>query len=419
MKKFLTIVFGCTTMAFLLFFLQGCLKDKVTRTYTIMTPVYESKTTVLANIKSDLQAEVKSPGKIFIYGNYIFLNEVNEGVHIIDNSNPSNPVVKSFIPIPGNVDIAVKGNTLYADMYTDLLSIDISDPLNAKLLKTVADVFPERAYDVTGMYGGIVPDKSKIIVDWIKKDTTVEGEPNIYSGGIMFDSQKDFALASAAVAAPGIGGSLARFSIVNDYLYAVDHHTLKSILITDPSNPKLISNIPGGFDIETIYPFKDKLFVGSMTGLYIFDLTNPASPAMKGTFSHARACDPVVADDNYAYVTLKEGTSCGPAEDELLVLNVANVSAPTLLKKYSMQNPSGLAKDGSTLFICDGTGGLKVFDATDALNISLKKQIKGIEPRDVIAWKNNALVIAKEGLFQFDYSNPNNIYLRSRITVSK
>jgi hypothetical protein len=419
MKKFLATAFGYSTIAFLLFFLQGCLKDKVTRTYTIMTPVYESKATVLANIKSDAPGEVGSPGKIFIYSNYIFLNEPDKGVHIIDNSNPSNPVVKSFLPIPGNVDIAVKGNTLYADMYTDLLAIDISDPLNAKLLKTVADVFPERTYDATGMYSTIVPDKSKVIVGWIKKDTTVSGEPYVGSGRVLFEARADFAMNKAAVSIPGIGGSLARFSIVNDYLYAVDYHTLKSISITDPSNPTLINNIPGGFDIETIYPFKDKLFVGSMTGLYIFDITNPASPAMKSTFSHARACDPVVADDNYAFVTLKEGTRCGPAENELLVLNVTNVTAPTLLKKYSMQNPSGLAKDGNTLFVCDGTGGLKVFNATDALNITLTKQIKGIEPHDIIAWRNNALVIAKEGLFQFDYSNVDNIYLRSKITVSK
>lgn len=418
MKKFLLFATSCLSICFVLFFLQGCLKDKVTHKYTILTPIYESKDAVLANIKSNSPQTIQSPGKIFIYGNYIFLNEVNKGVHIIDNANPSNPVKKAFINIPGNVDIAVKGNTLYADMYSDLLAIDITDPLNSKLLKTVSAIFPERTYEY-----GFVPDKSKIIVGWTKKDTIATEKPysrrwitTQFSNELAKDN---VALANAAVSVPGIGGSLARFSIVNDYLYAVDHHTLKAISIANANDPKLVKDMFAGFDIETIYPLKDKLFLGSMTGLYIFDITNPESPISKGSFSHARACDPVVADDDNAYVTLKEGTRCGPAENELLVIDVKNVTAPLLLKKYSMKNPSGLAIDGKTLFVCDGTDGLKVYNTTNVYNINLVKQFKTIEPYDVIAWNKNAIVMANEGLYQFDYSDLNNIHLRSVLTIAK
>ena len=412
MKKILLTAFA-GMMMFVTFFLQGCLKDKVTRTYTILTPVYATKDAVLANIKSNTSQTIESPGKIFIYGNYIFLNETDKGVHIIDNSNPSNPVVKAFINIPGNVDIAVKGDILYADMYSDLLSIDITDPLHAKLLKNVANVFPERDYN-----NGFVANSGKVIVDWIRKDTTVEEKP--YNGNwitIEFAAGNGARLASAIGPKAGIGGSLARFSIVNDYLYAVDNHNLKAVSIVDPSDPKLINNIFAGFDIETIFPLKDKLFLGSMTGLYIFDISNAATPVVKGTFNHGRACDPVVADDNYAFVTLKEGTRCGPANNELNVVDIKNINAPVLLKSYALNGPSGLSKDGDILFICDGAAGLKVFNASNVSNISLIKQIGGIDPHDVIAWNNNALVVAKEGLFQFDYSNPADIKLRSKLTI--
>src|SRR5690242_9093510 len=97
------------------FCFSACLKDKMTRTYSILTPVYKQKAEVYANIKSNAPQVVHSPGKLFVYGNYIFLNEVDKGVHIIDNSDPAHPVMKAFINIPGNIDIAVKGNTLYAD----------------------------------------------------------------------------------------------------------------------------------------------------------------------------------------------------------------------------------------------------------------------------------------------------------------
>ena len=155
----------------------GCFKDKLTRTYTILTPVYDTKANVIANIKSNIPATVKQPGKIYLYGKYIFLNEIDKGVHIIDNGNPSNPVNVAFINIPGNLDIAVKGNTLYADFYEDLLAIDISDPLQAKVKKMLTNIFPDRQYT-----NGFVPDPTLIIVDWLKKDTTVDVDRN---GGIF------------------------------------------------------------------------------------------------------------------------------------------------------------------------------------------------------------------------------------------
>src|SRR5437868_12585443 len=110
MKK-LSILASCFLISILF---HGCMKDKFTHTYSFLQPVYKSKTEVYANIKSNPARGIENPGKIFLYGNYIFLNEVDKGVHIIDNSDPANPVVKAFIDIPGNLDIAVKGNTLYA-----------------------------------------------------------------------------------------------------------------------------------------------------------------------------------------------------------------------------------------------------------------------------------------------------------------
>ncbi len=106
---------------FVTMLLAGCLKDKMTKTYTIFTPVYMSKAEALANVKSSTPQQLKETGKIYLYGRYIFLNEINKGVHIIDNTNPANPNPVGFISIPGNIDIAVKGNTLFADLYTDLL----------------------------------------------------------------------------------------------------------------------------------------------------------------------------------------------------------------------------------------------------------------------------------------------------------
>jgi hypothetical protein len=413
MKKFLYLFLYSS----ILFLLQGCIKDKVTHTYTILTPIYKTKAEVYGNIKSNSPKEIQAPGKIFIYDKYIFLNEVDKGVHIIDNSNPANPVIKAFIDIPGNLDIAVKGNTLYADMYDELVAVDITNPLNAKLMKNIPGVFPERNYS-----NGFIANNGRVIVGWTRKDTTVEVQPSkdyivydrmVAATGFFSNSSK------AAAPAPGVAGSMARFSIVNDYLYAVDRHTLKSISISSPNEPHLVTTTNAGWDIETIYPFKDKLFLGSMGGVFIFDISNGAAPVSQGNFVHARACDPVIADDQYAYVTLRAGTTCGPTTNELEIIDIKDLKSPALLKTYPMTNPKGLGKDNNLLFICDGKEGVKVYDATHIADLHLLKTINGIEANDVIAIGGIILIVANEGLYQYDYSNASHISFVSKIPVSK
>lgn len=394
------------------FLLQSCLKDKITHTYTILTPIYQSKDEVLANIKSNTPEKIKSPGKVFLYGNYIFLNEVDKGVHIIDNTDPKNPIPKAFIDIPGNLDIAVKGNVLYADMYQDLLAIDVSNPLKVKLLKTIPDIFPERSYT-----NGFVADPSRVIVGWSKRDTTVDAE--LPYGNYLAYSVVPNALSATAnaAAAKGLSGSMARFTIVNDYLYAVDHHTLRSVSISNAADPVLRNAINAGWDIETIYPFENTLFLGSMGGMFIFDISQPENPVNKGSFVHARACDPVITDGNYAYITLREGTNCGATVNELEVVNVKNLQVPYFIRNYSLTNPFGLAMDNNELFVCDGTDGLKMYDISNPLKLTLKKHIEGLHTYDAIAWNNNLIVVAGDGLYQFDYSVPGALTRQSKLTI--
>ena len=400
----------------------GCFKDKLTRTYSILTPVYDTKANVVANIKSNTPVEVKQAGKLYLYGKYIFLNEIDKGVHIIDNGNPSNPVNVAFINIPGNVDIAVKGNTLYADFYADLLAIDITNPLQAKMEKMLPDIFPDRKYS-----NGFVPDPSLIIVDWLKKDTTVDVDRNggIFNsrGGCAFCS---FGMMTDAMSssggksnAPGIAGSMSRFAIVNDFMYAVNQSSLQTISVTTANDPQLVKSENMGWSIETIFPFKDKLFIGSATGMFIYSISNPSVPERQGSFSHARACDPVIADDDYAFVTLRDGNICSGNANQLDIVNVQNVFSPSLVKTYQLTNPFGLAKDGNYLFICDGRDGLKVYDASSVTNLKLIKHLPGMETYDVIAWNKRMLLVTDKGLLQYDYSDIGNIRLLSTISIKK
>ena len=404
------------------FAFSACVKDRCNKkvTYSFFVPVYKTKEEVRANIKSNAPRDVQNPGKLYIKGSLIFLNEIDKGIHVIDNSNPAKPRKFAFIDIPGNMDIAVKGNILYADLYNDLVTIDISNPSSVVVKKISENVFPDRNYG-----GGFVINGAMgIITEWVRKDTTISSEcspnPNFRMDGTVFLASVGSGAASGNASSPiGQGGSMARFTIMNDRLYTVSYSQLRAYNIVNESEPVPTNTTNAGWEIETIYPFMNKLFIGTMTGMLIYDVSNPDSPVPAGTFQHVRSCDPVIADNNYAYVTLRSGSPCLGFTNELDIVQLNNLSNPALIKVYNMKNPHGLAKDGNHLFICDGSDGLKVFDATNVNDLVQLSQVRDIDTYDVITRNGIALVVAKEGLFQYDYSNINSLRLLSKIPVIK
>ncbi len=312
----------------------------------------------------------------------------------------------------------MKGNILYADLYTDLVTIDITDPLHITVKKIIDNAFPERIYS-----NGFVADKSKVITDWISRDTTVSEQDDRSTtiwgcaSCMVFSSLASYSSASqnASPSPFGMGGSMARFSIVKNSLYTVSETSLNVYSITTPDNPVSVNNLSMGWGIETIFPFKDKLFIGSNAGVFIYNVANESSPSKIGQFSHITACDPVIADDEYAFVTLSSGARCSSASNQLDVLDISSLTAPSLIKSYPMTGPHGLSKDGNSLFICDGTDGLKMYDASDVKNLKMISHFKGFETYDVIAYNKLAIVVSKDGLRQYDYTNTNDVKLLSKL----
>jgi hypothetical protein len=153
--------------------------------------------------------------------------------------------------------------------------------------------------------------------------------------------------------------------------------------------------------------------------MVIYDISNPLVPTSRVFFNHARSCDPVIVDDTLAYVTLRSGTTCGGTINCLDVVNVKNLSQPKLLISYPLVNPHGLGKDGDILFVCDGTAGLKIYDAADPKQISshLIYTYPNINAYDVIPLGSVLVMIGDDGLYQYNYSNILNITLLSKISV--
>ncbi len=401
---------------------SACTKDSVTEYYTFYRPVYWTSDEVKNNIKSNAPSDIIQPGKIVVKDHYVFLNEIDKGIHIIDIANPSNPVNLAFIDIPGNLDLAINGSYLYADCYSYLATIDISDPLHVNLKQFINGVFPRRYYQ------DFTPDTSKMIKQWVKVDSVITKRftgtfANYFSTGLVYMTYPGSGGAQAmsySSSGIGISGSLARFALENNRLYTVSTNDLKVFNTTVASSPSFVTTVllQQG-NIETIFPYKNKLFIGAQSGMFIYDASNPDKPQKYSQFTHARVCDPVIADDKYAYVTLSGGTLCGGYTNQLDVVDISNLSSPSLVKSYALTSPKGLSKDGNLLLICDGKDGLKIMNAANASQVSLIKQVPGFEATDVIALQGIAIAVAKDGLYFIDYSNPNNASVISKIQVTK
>jgi len=213
---------------------------------------------------------------------------------------------------------------------------------------------------------------------------------------------------SSSSAPQSQGGSTARFTVVGDYLYTLSGAKIHTFNITDPANPKTLSKTDVSWNIETLFAYKNNLFVGSTTGVFIYDISNPAFPEYKSAFTHLRNCDPVVAQGDYAYVTLRNTNRCRLGTvNQLDILDIHDIAAPKLVKSYPMQAPYGLAIDERNLFICDGSSGLKLFDVQDPLKMQPKDQLDTVLCNDLIAQNKNNLLITTgaSGIVQLDYLN--------------
>ncbi|MFH6603544.1 LVIVD repeat-containing protein [Maribacter algicola] len=398
-KKFLFVLFVASLG------LLSCEKndDNKYADYLVARPLKVSMAEFKNGVDVIAPKPVEESGKIYAYQNYIFVNDKYRGVHVIDNTDPSNPKKISFIKIAGNVDISIKDDYLYADSITDLVVLDISDINNITIVNRLDNVLRDNVVwpaEADIFESENIDYENEIIVGWetvTERRLISEYEKNILRGDV-------FALAETANdASVGQGGSLARFKIVENYLYAVDSHNINVFNIEDLENPQDLEDVYAGFDIETIFNRGQHLFLGSMRGMYIYDISSPATPTFVSEFQHGTACDPVVVDGDYAYVTLRGGNFCGATESGLFIVDISNIGNPELKISYPMDGPYGLGIKDEKLFVCDGDSGLKVYDKTDVENLVALNHFENINTFDVIPLENSLLMVGEDVLYQYEY----------------
>lgn len=237
---------------------------------------------------------------------------------------------------------------------------------------------------------------------------------------LFYGCSKDQLSASTEISNTGQGGSLAKFAIQNNYMYAVEGVMLKVYDVSASSKTSLVNTINlNNIGVETIFCYNQYLFFGTQNGMLIYGLTNPENPKYISTYSHVVSCDPVVVSGNMAYVTLSSGNRCNRGMNQLEVIDISNINNPQLLKTYPMGSPKGMAIDGKYLYLCDQKEGFKVLDITDNMNIVELNRISNLLAYDVISSGNILTITSTSGVYQYDSSDPRNLKLLSKISTNK
>ncbi|MBI5010032.1 MAG: hypothetical protein HZB98_10380 [Bacteroidia bacterium] len=420
------LILRTMTFVFIAAVFQGCNDKTFERvTYEANVPVYMPFSEFRSSFAKSEPQEITTPGKIYFKDSYLFVNEYGKGIHVIDNSDPSDPKKIAFYKILGNIDMAIRDNILFADSYIDLVAIDITDIANPVEKGRLKNIFPEIVPEGDKWYPYSNVDKTKgVIVDWEVKTITEEREAPDYGGILMREDFISFMSSGKAGASlngsAGVAGSMARFMLNEQYLYLIAlPWRLKTVDVTTPSQLIVKDSLEVSRNMETLYRMGNRLFIGTTTGMLIYDINNPEKPVQLSKYDHITACDPVVADGNYAYVTLRTGTRCANGSNVMEVIDISSVTNPYLVKSYPMFNPHGLGVDGDLLFICDGDAGLKIYDKSDPLQI-LNHQIahyKDFNTFDVIPFDNILMLVGEGGIYQYDYSDPKNIKQISQLKI--
>jgi hypothetical protein len=215
--------------------------------------------------------------------------------------------------------------------------------------------------------------------------------------------------AASAVNSTGKGGSLARFAIVGNYIYLADYSTIEVHDITNPADAAKKGSVNVGFGVETIFPYKDKLFIGSMDGMYIYDLANPALPVKLGEARHVRTCDPVVANDSIAYVTLRGSGNCGAATDGLYTYNITNIKSPVQKSLLPMSSPYGLGLKDTVVFVCRANAGLSIVNVKNSTAPKIMYTLNDGMYYDVIPYDDLLICYVSKGIILYDTKNVNSL----------
>ena len=134
-------------------------------------PVYQGEADL--TVSSTSPQPVQDAGKIYKYGPYILVGEAGQGIHVFDNTDPSNPMGIAFINVPLNEDMAIRNDVMFVDVGRDVVAVDVSDWTNVQEIGRLSGIYNRSdALYPEGQFGYFecVDTSRGVVVDWVSEE---------------------------------------------------------------------------------------------------------------------------------------------------------------------------------------------------------------------------------------------------------
>jgi hypothetical protein len=398
-------------------FRHDCIDHVAVKVYT---PVFLDEIHWQVNPEFLSEKKIKNIGKVNAIGQYFFINEMLEGIHVIDNSNPTAPIPLGFISIPGNIDFDTDGRFLYADSYADLLTIDISNIRNPRLIQRKRNAFQH----------SLLEHNSRIIGHYVAKDSFVDFQCGVFTRNYMEDDgtyiaelglnkgindrRTGFRFFSGM--SIGNGGPSSRILRSENNFYTINGKDL--------GVGQIANN--GTVDIHSLYTFDDLLegftHIGDFLGViaqshsYFTKRNNSSSLNFTQPFFLLRWRSHFHGSNDSLWLSVQNGHF-----GEVGLFRLNEESVPLKMGTLFVDKPLEILKLGSFFIVCQGKEGFSVFELSNFNFGSSRLLLKhsGIHAKKIIRVDEHSfLIVSDSGLTQFELTLDNTVRHLSHIPFS-
>jgi len=342
-----------------------------------------------------------------IYGlkiveNVLYAASYGWGLYAIDISNLNIPTQIGFVGSAtvseAAMDVVIKGNIAYVSwFYKGVVAVDITNPATMTMRNVPSDL--GEGYFMTGYTYGIAIDDS---LNYLY----LSGH---YRGTGIYDITSIPNESLVSVIEPRFGRTY-RVLENGNYIYLQQDAFLITLDISNPSNPIITgNNYYGGRGWEMVINGNYLYMAGGWAALYIYDISNPATPIKVSTWN-SRINNGPYYENGYLHVG---------RDDVYYILDVSNPLNIQVMGSYTVigLGRSGFRTYGNYTYIND-TGILKCLDVSDPANIIVLGSVPIALPASTVLWMvlyGNYLYVSSgyDNIYIIDVSDKQNLILKN------
>jgi hypothetical protein len=287
---------------------------------------------------------------VFSLGNLTYYG-VGTKLKIADYTDGANPVELSSINLDSAIDEVVRsGNYAYVVAGNQLVVVNTQNPTTPSVAGSIE--FENRVRSVATkqnhafLAGG---DDGLIIVDI--------SDPS----------------APAQVALVDTIGYTQGITVSGNYVYAATGSNLDIFDVTDPTSPQWITNFGVDDWTQNVSVSGSYAYISDYSyGIYVVDVSNPATPTQIGYASTGFRTTKVVFDGNYAFVA---------NGDSMKVLDLSSPADPQIIAGIPMDDRAvNISVGAGKVFVADRNFGLHCIDINDPVSPSVLHQATIVPP---------------------------------------